>query len=851
MRIADEKSPHAILLTLATALLTSALGAQTPAPASAPAPSGLVTCPKLEPAELIRIPEIQSKDGKLRGTMVVSAEQECVGFRFPAAAPAAGNTIQWSPQWMRTMRGIDTVPATPTTPPNTYGNPLPGPTLRARVGDLVELTLLNQVDTGVFPFSIDRGDLAPQGGCDQTTLYPGTGTNADAYPDCFHGSSTANIHFHGTHTNPNTTGDNVFIEIRPSPRTKDQANKATVTGATAKGWFDEFFTRCEAELPSSDVLRQWPFTWSAFPKTYTDAQETLLKEYDKNPRVRPLWPTNAAQLAKGNWPQYYIGAYPYCYRIPEYKAATYPPSTSAAATSVHTHGSGSAEEPESTSGRELQMGQSPGTHWYHAHKHGSTAIDVANGMTGAFIIEGKYDDDLDAFYGAGWTRSQKVLVINQIGVSPNLERGGGGTGQGPDKGPDFSVNGRFKPIVKMAPGEVQLWRIVNTSGRAGAYFAAPPAGFQWKQLAQDGVQFNDVNYQAHLNTPITLYPGNRADILVMAPATAPAGPVDFKVQNEVDPSDLPTAYPMTLLSVSVQGYPAVRNATQFIPAAPTQPPFLADITDAEVKGTRKIVFASGFVNGGPPPSKHTIDGKQFGGEIGEVVLLNTVEEWKVSNETYGPQISHPFHIHINPFQVTEVFDPNQTLPAVAGSGTVTTTAGSAVVTGTGTTFSTLRPGDTMTINGAAGTVQSIGSDTSLTLRSGVKTGGSGLAYTTAALKYASYKNLRAGQCHIDPLDPDSWKPCDKTAPKNLIWWDVFPIPSGNGSVPVYNADGTPATNANGTSRTVQVPGYFKLRSRFVDYSGYYVIHCHILAHEDRGMMTIVEVAPLQSPYSHH
>ena len=38
-----------------------------------------------------------------------------------------------------------------------------------------------------------------------------------------------------------------------------------------------------------------------------------------------------------------------------------------------------------------------------------------------------------------------------------------------------------------------------------------------------------------------------------------------------------------------------------------------------------------------------------------------------------------------------------------------------------------------------------------------------------------------------------------------------------------------------------VPGYFKMRSRFVDFPGLYVLHCHILAHEDRGMMTIVEV----------
>jgi hypothetical protein len=47
-----------------------------------------------------------------------------------------------------------------------------------------------------------------------------------------------------------------------------------------------------------------------------------------------------------------------------------------------------------------------------------------------------------------------------------------------------------------------------------------------------------------------------------------------------------------------------------------------------------------------------------------------------------------------------------------------------------------------------------------------------------------------------------------------------------------------------------VPGYFKMRSRFVDYAGRYVIHCHILAHEDRGMMTIVQVVPFATAYSH-
>ena len=35
---------------------------------------------------------------------------------------------------------------------------------------------------------------------------------------------------------------------------------------------------------------------------------------------------------------------------------------------------------------------------------------------------------------------------------------------------------------------------------------------------------------------------------------------------------------------------------------------------------------------------------------------------------------------------------------------------------------------------------------------------------------------------------------------------------------------------------VIITGYFKMRSRFVNYPGLYVMHCHILIHEDRGMM---------------
>ena len=82
------------------------------------------------------------------------------------------------------------------------------------------------------------------------------------------------------------------------------------------------------------------------------------------------------------------------------------------------------------------------------------------------------------------------MVLNQLLTVPNLLSGGAG-----GAALDFVVNGRLRPVVQMQPGEVQLWRIANTSGRSAAYFMAP-AGLQWRQIAQDGVQFANQNYRA-------------------------------------------------------------------------------------------------------------------------------------------------------------------------------------------------------------------------------------------------------------------------------------------------------------------------------------------------------------------
>ena len=106
------------------------------------------------------------------------------------------------------------------------------------------------------------------------------------------------------------------------------------------------------------------------------------------------------------------------------------------------------------------MGQCPGTHWYHAHKHGSTAINVLNGMVGAFIIEGDYDTALVSLY-PNLKQTEKVLLVHNIAEKPNVARGNIFLQK--FSPPSLRVNGKLNPTIKMKQGEIQLWRIVNAT----------------------------------------------------------------------------------------------------------------------------------------------------------------------------------------------------------------------------------------------------------------------------------------------------------------------------------------------------------------------------------------------------
>jgi FtsP/CotA-like multicopper oxidase with cupredoxin domain len=624
------------------------------------------------------------------------------------------------PRHLRQYRGWDAAKPAPT--PRPPGTPTPkagpGPTLRVRLGDQVQIAFLNKANEDNFPRSV-VGEGPPglsNVNCDkvfdsanQTYLYP----RKDLFPNCFHGSTTANIHFHGTHTSPDGLGDNVLVQVVPDPNQPD---------FTAS--FDKIFNS-----------RQIPQKWVDMPAAYRDAQVKLLREYDDREEVRArqlgrryerLAPKNETRIRAGLWPQYFVGAFPNFFDIPDYDKVG---------------------APFNSGGNGFNAGQAPGTHWYHSHKHGSTSLHIRNGLAGALIIEssqeGGYDHFIRKFYGWGDTYGdhENIFVFQQYDPTQNLLRAGSG-GQGSKQ---TLVNGKYKPILTMKPGEVQLWRFINaTEGNLSggiidggvvtntrALFEAN--GFVFKQTAQDGVQFSRTNYknQPFLTDKMVpdgfkLAAGNRADLLVQAPKTP--GLVEFKSGGT------------PIFSVNVTGSPETGDKPAFPDEADWMelPKFLNDLrapdpyynnNTVRFQWERTRTTFGPDANGNPP--HFMINDKQFE-EKGEVVdqcmPLGGLQDWVLENWTSS--VAHPFHIHINPFQVIKIEKPT-------------------------------------------------GDDT-----------------------YEKY----------EPKD-------------NYVWQDVIAIP---------------AAVINGTHVT---PGRVTIRHTFLDFHGTFVLHCHILAHEDRGMMQLVRIVP--------
>src|SRR5262249_37098098 len=150
------------------------------------------------------------------------------------------------------------------------------------------------------------------------------------------------------------------------------------------------------------------------------------------------------------------------------------------------------------------------------------------------------------------------------------------------KEPLVFVNGRRQPKLKMKAGQTQRWRILNACAQVQVAIQGitSPTGIadtvQWRQSAQDGVQFHYDNYNVPNPLP-AIAPANRVDLLVQAPNTpgtytVPASFFPFPGSGKVT----------TLMTVEVES-PAVTSKP--FPGAgdyPKLPDFLKDINPDDI-----------------------------------------------------------------------------------------------------------------------------------------------------------------------------------------------------------------------------------------------------------------------------
>jgi FtsP/CotA-like multicopper oxidase with cupredoxin domain len=269
---------------------------------------------------------------------------------------------------------------------------------------------------------------------------------------------------------------------------------------------------------------------------------------------------------------------------------------------------------------------------------------------------------------------------------------------------------------------------VYAASKGGPFPANPGYAPVIRQIAYDGVQlaperYNDPNFG--LSQQFTIAPGNRVDILVQAPQTAGKSLLAFRLLHGPPPAGCQpnSITDLFLAKLTVAGSP-VSPAMNF-PTSANYPamPFWLQWNESDPRNKITDERTLEFNQSSDASARPAINGKAFDNMLDttQLVHLNTAQKWTLQNNWVSS--IHPFHIHVNPFQVLEVYDPN--------------------------------------------------------------------AATPLTVMEAPY-----------------------------VWRDTIAIPAAK-------------LDAGGQTTT---QGYVKIRTRFVDFTGTFVLHCHILDHEDRGMM---------------
>jgi FtsP/CotA-like multicopper oxidase with cupredoxin domain len=390
-----------------------------------------------------------------------------------------------------------------------------------------------------------------------------------------------------------------------------------------------------------------------------------------------------------------------------------------------------------------------GTFWYHTHRHGSTALQVSSGMAGPLIIRGDRvptptrNGDLDTLLAGVSTMKERTLVFQQIqygcfdqnqdykyilnqtqtavrawvcepgdvgGIETYSDKNGLGFGTFSSWGQSgryTSINGYVIPTFHVKQNAVERWRMIHGGVRdtirvifvnATAASVDPRPG---EELAADNME---AFIQARCGTTtqpffavaadgltmkkalatrnVTMQPGYRWDALVQFANAGEYCMLDVTSQSTESVGGLPSfvrllgivkverdqdnvqrgTIAQQLTDAASRTMPAdvrdsviadINNGLTFSRFAPHQ-----TIAQSELSGGQQLTFD---IQATPSTIQFMVANQLVGSagynpqpynpaRLDRKLTLGTAEEWKLTSNGVG----HPFHIHVNPFEIVSI-----------------------------------------------------------------------------------------------------------------------------------------------------------------------------------------------------
>lgn len=290
-----------------------------------------------------------------------------------------------------------------------------------------------------------------------------------------------------------------------------------------------------------------------------------------------------------------------------------------------------------------------GTFWYHPHHHGHVAEQVFGGLAGLFIVRGELDEVPEI------KAAQEAFVVLQ-----DFDITSAGAIATPDmmarmmgrEGPLLTVNGQLNPELPLAQGGLLRLRLLNAS--PSRFYRLQLEGHSLHLVATDG---GAIAAPVELSE-LLLAPGERAEVLVQGNRE----PGQYRLLNlPYDRGGMmmgggmgmggsgmggmmrqgsPAAAPQPLATMTYQGSVAALPLPQQLGTVETLP---------NPTTSRRIEFNMAMGSG--MSMAFLFNGKTFDAQRIDIApKLNTVEEWELVNVD-PDRMDHPFHLHVNPFQV--------------------------------------------------------------------------------------------------------------------------------------------------------------------------------------------------------